>query len=81
MGRALVEPLKSTQQSKKVVVDAQARRAGVAALELGILTELHGGTYATGKQLSDAISVSLQLLLRSKEGKLSKFKSMLGIFC
>ena len=73
-GKDLVEPLKRTQHSKKAVVDAQARRAGVAALELSVLTELHGGTYATGKQLSDAISVSLQLLLRSKEGKLSKIQ-------
>ena len=66
--------MKRTQHSKKAVVDAQARRAGVAALELSVLMELHGGTYATGKQLSDAISVSLQLLLRSKEGKLSKIQ-------
>ena len=73
-GKDLVEPLKRTQHSKKAVVDAQARRAGVAALELSVLMELHGGTYATGKQLSDAISVSLQLLLRSKEGKLSKIQ-------
>eukprot|EP00943_MAST-04B_sp_MAST-4B-sp1_P004182 g4182.t1 len=73
-GKNIVEPEKKFHASKKVGVDPHARRAGVSALEISILTELHNSTFATSKQLSDAISVSLQRLLRLKDGNLSKIQ-------
>lgn len=73
-GKDIVEPKKNFNASKKVGVDAHARRAGVSGLEISILTELHISKFATSKQLSDAISVSLQRLLRLKDGNLSKIQ-------
>ena len=73
-GKNIVEPQKKFHSTKKVVVEPNARRAGVSALEIKILTELHVSQFASGVQLRDAISVCLQSLLRVNNGNLSNIQ-------